>query len=430
MIVVQLAFYSWRIFMKSLVLSFLLLMSGNLFALTNSSFSHHGYFRSGVGTNTRGGDQVCFKNPNASGNEFRLGDECDSYGELTFVGKHGAKDKAQNVKTQVTLSYGVDGHTGFEETSIAIRESYVEFKNIGEQKLSYWGGKRFYRAQDIYMNDWYYFSEMNTNGAGVGDIDLFDANLNVAFLREIRDTTSDIGSHAVSLLDMRLKGIKLTQKDSLDLWHAVAFTPSGKDTTNNIDYDSSYGMTLSLLYKRNLDHGFNHFAVMYGKGLMDEFSPFGQTNTPVASVDYNKQRNSSRMRFVEHLTLNMKKWAFHFASTLELRDSGEETNPGSTWFNVGVQPVYYFTDHYQLAGVLGTSSVSFDNAPTERLTRITIAPQIAMDKNIWGRPILRFFVTQSYWSKSLINRAEETSGGVYNNRRHGGSWGFQIESWF
>ena len=40
--------------------------------------------RSGVGTNDKGGDQVCFSNSGAAGNEFRLGNECWTYGEIAW----------------------------------------------------------------------------------------------------------------------------------------------------------------------------------------------------------------------------------------------------------------------------------------------------------------------------------------------------------
>lgn len=48
------------------------------------SFEFHGYFRSGYGLNSVGGEQVAFQAPGA-GAKYRLGNEAETYGELIFV---------------------------------------------------------------------------------------------------------------------------------------------------------------------------------------------------------------------------------------------------------------------------------------------------------------------------------------------------------
>lgn len=73
----------------------LLILCSPVHALLNSSFVDFGtYLRSGIGSSGKGGDEVCFNNPGAAGNEFRLGNECTTYGELvinSFV-KRGTSD--------------------------------------------------------------------------------------------------------------------------------------------------------------------------------------------------------------------------------------------------------------------------------------------------------------------------------------------------
>jgi maltoporin len=48
------------------------------------SFEFHGYFRSGYGQNSAGGQQVAFQAPGA-GAKYRLGNEAETYAELIFV---------------------------------------------------------------------------------------------------------------------------------------------------------------------------------------------------------------------------------------------------------------------------------------------------------------------------------------------------------
>src|SRR5262245_43751949 len=48
------------------------------------TFEFHGYFRSGYGVNSKGGQQIAFQAPGA-GAKYRLGNETETYGELIFV---------------------------------------------------------------------------------------------------------------------------------------------------------------------------------------------------------------------------------------------------------------------------------------------------------------------------------------------------------
>jgi maltoporin len=48
------------------------------------AFEFHGYFRSGYGLNSEGGEQVAFQAPGAEA-KYRLGNEAETYGELIFV---------------------------------------------------------------------------------------------------------------------------------------------------------------------------------------------------------------------------------------------------------------------------------------------------------------------------------------------------------
>src|SRR5205085_8619376 len=64
----------------------LIVLGATLFALAASQASavdFHGYFRSGIGGNNKGGSQVCFQDP-GSEYKFRLGNECENYAEWEF----------------------------------------------------------------------------------------------------------------------------------------------------------------------------------------------------------------------------------------------------------------------------------------------------------------------------------------------------------
>ncbi|MCR9203755.1 MAG: carbohydrate porin [Halobacteriovoraceae bacterium] len=422
--------------MKPIIILFTLLLCSPIFALLNSSFVDFGtYLRSGIGSNGSGGDQVCFNNPGAAGNEFRVGNECTTYGELvitTFL-KRGKEESPLYAYGQLRLAYGPPGNTNYEGANgtspIAVRETYAEIGGIGEKKLSFWAGNRFYRDQEMYMNDFFYFGDTSGNGGGVGRIPFWlKGKLYAAVLRETQTTASDNGNLALTLFDFRAKGMQLARNLQLNLWFGHAVTSAGTNTTTGQEYDDGTGQVFGAILQKGFQRGFNHFSIIYGKGLLDQFNLYGDLTAIKGSNQAEAQRKSNRLRIVEHLTLDISdQLSFHFGSTLEIRDSGNTTNNKEVWYNAGIHPVYFLDENFQLTGQIGTSVVDAQGAPARRMTRVTFAPQIGLRKGIWSRPILRAFYSKTFWSRS--NRGQ-IGGTTYANETSGTNIGLQMEIWF
>ncbi len=417
--------------MKKLILIWIIT---SIYAQTANALSSdlHGYMRSGVGTNDKGGDQVCFSNSGAAGNEFRLGNECSTYGEIAWSLMHleGKGPNAPYFKSQIRFAFAPNGHTNWEYANntegIAVRETYFEGGRFGGTPYTYWAGKRFYRENDLHMNDWYYFGDMSSNGAGMGHIPFMGGQLHLAWLREVSSTESDIGKHGVTVYDVRLKELKVTDKNKAFIWLGYATAPGGTTTTKV--YEASKGYLAGLFLETGLPKGFNHFALMYGKGLLDDFNVYGSSALEAGSTAHKEQEASNKIRIVEHITYDWtNKLSFHASTSLELRDSGADNNNRTTWWNIGVQPMYFFSDHHQLVGVLGTSLIDADGSQPKRLTRFTIAPQVSAGRNIWARPVIRLFYTRSWWSTS--NKGS-VGGTTYAGETSGASYGVQGEVWF
>jgi maltoporin len=409
-----------------------IVISTHVLALSGESFTFHGYLRTGIGTNSKGGDHVCFNNPGSNGNEFRLGNECSTYGEMTFVGHHlkGKRPTDPYFRTQITLGYSTNAQTNWDTINggdgFSLREAYIEGGNLEGTSYSYWVGNRFYRDNDVYMNDFYYFADASANGAGIKGIKLAGAKLDIAYLKHISDQTTDEGKVALSFFDIRLNDIKISQSSSLKFWLGHALTSSGSDENGNL-YKNQDGTVFGTLLGTNFNGGFNHFGLILGKGVMEDiqlyFSPLGYNTT-----EYTVEKNKFRIRAIEHLTFKISPvLEMHTSASYELRDSGAAVNNKEVWYNVGVQPVYYITKHYQLAGVLGHSSVDKQGEEDRRLFRVTIAPQIALSNNIWARPVLRAFYSHSFWSRS--NRGK-IGGDTYKYETDGGNFGFQAEVFY
>src|SRR5216684_452396 len=123
-----------------------------------SSFEFHGYFRSGYGLNSEGGQQVAFQAPGA-GAKYRLGNEAETYGELIFVSNwlnpEHTSDKAwmkteAMIEANTTNSANYANFTGgIGNDQFRFREAFVQAGNVlgSQPDAKFWAGERFYRRQ-------------------------------------------------------------------------------------------------------------------------------------------------------------------------------------------------------------------------------------------------------------------------------------------
>jgi len=172
------------------------------------NFTFSVYIRSGVGFNGNGGPQdFSFGAPENAGGRWRLGNENDTYMELTWKQAHLLGDSPDlmdvsmtftprfswsNTKTTSDSQFG----TG---TVISMRQAYLEAKNVikSAPEITFWGGQRFYDRHDIHIHD-YFFDDYSGYGLGVDNIDLGFGKLLVSYLGGIRD---DFDNGNVNTLD-------------------------------------------------------------------------------------------------------------------------------------------------------------------------------------------------------------------------------------
>jgi maltoporin len=161
------------------------------------NFTFSVYIRSGVGFNGNGGPQdFSFILPENVGGRWRLGNENDTYMELTFKQAHllGDSPDVMDVSMVFTprFSYSTTKTTDVSQFSpsaqIALRQAYVEAKNFikSAPEVTIWAGQRFYDRHDIHIHD-YYFDDYSGYGLGVDNIDLGFGKLLFSYLGGIRD---------------------------------------------------------------------------------------------------------------------------------------------------------------------------------------------------------------------------------------------------
>ncbi len=195
------------------------------------NFSFSAYVRAGVQFNgSGGGGNFNFEPPDSAAAErSRLGNENDTYFELTWAQAHMLGDNpnvmdvsmrftpairyVQNRSTFVTgIGGGQNGRENGSDFDFVMREAYLEMSNVFKSapEITFWGGQRFYDRQNIDPMD-YYWLDMSGYGAGVKNIDLGIGKLWVAYLGGLDDdiASPNTGSFYKHSLDIRLKDIAI-----------------------------------------------------------------------------------------------------------------------------------------------------------------------------------------------------------------------------
>lgn len=393
-------------------------------------FEFHGYMRAGVGTNNKDGEQKCFSAP-YSGNMFRLGNECTNYGELVFKANHIQDPSKGFMYTQFRLQFEHQGRSAYEsEDAMRFTEAYVEGGNFDGVPLTFWGGKRYYRDDTVWADDYYFHAHMSANGGGIGNIDLLGSKLDIAYLKQLTNPSIDgrNGKREITFFDFRLKGIQFSQNQSMKLWFAYGIVPDDESVDGLTEYDKTEGFATSALFQTNFSGGFNQIAVVYGQSLLEGHSVWGDPNQIFGSDGWREAQNKKQYFVMDHLVFKLSNVLdIMMSAYVGVKDTGANVSNETKWYAAGITPLWYLTDHFQVMFQAGTFSSDDEVAGTKNLTRIAIAPQVSISRSVWGRPVIRAFYARSFWNDNYV----ATVGSPYNRGdSYGSNYGLQVEAWW
>jgi maltoporin len=149
------------------------------------NFSFTAYVRAGVQFNGNGGGgNFNFELPDNEGGRPRLGNENDTYMELTWKQAHMLGDSpdvmdvsmvftpairyVQNRQTFITgIGGGQNGRENGSDFDFVLREAYLEMANVfkAAPEITFWGGQRFYDRFNIDSNDYFWLDlSVRTHG--------------------------------------------------------------------------------------------------------------------------------------------------------------------------------------------------------------------------------------------------------------------------
>lgn len=422
---------------KSIVGFLMFMVLGDIAYSMDAEFS--GYLRGGTGINFVGGQQECFYNSGIPSNFMRLGNECGFYSELAFLFHHKKADAVDPVyfTTQIRLGFTSKGTRQWEAAAnrdMRQLEAFVKTGGFADFLGDIWIGKRFYRDVDLHIFDWYYYADMSGVGAGIENIPAGEGYFSFAHLIQANDdlSTTSVGRPVLQALDFRWHSLPLFADQKLNAWGVFAWAPASSDATQ--EYVATNGYSLAARLQGPVSTGNNNITLMYGKGAMKDFNIYA--NSALPSSD-DSQNRAWTLRFIEDWHRDVSdRWALMFGFAAELADNGTDENNHRQWQEIGIRPIYFVSDRFQWAFETGYSHIKNEaeldggvSVGDRELLRVTVAPQLSINKSIWGRPVMRAFLSHSFWNKS--NRSFIAGEApTFRDKSEGTSFGYQFEAWF
>ena len=385
-----------------------------------------GYFRAGIGINSKGGKQEAFQAPGAY-SKYRLGNEAETYGEfgLTFNWINPDHNDGAWFKTAMKLAFVAPRNSTFDELdptkggTIAIREAYAQGGHVIEShpEMSFWAGQRFYRRKDVHIID-FFFQDMSGYGAGFEDLKVGEkSKLAVAYLGGSSNDPYDLGHLLKNTLDLRLYDIP-AGNGNLELWLIPTVSVRGEPAATNRS-----GIGGGVFYFMPFMGGFNEVSAEFGIG--------GAANLS-SGLDTSIAKNGWLFRLVERATIQASpKLSMMWTGVVQLDNKNGDANGsgGNLWISAGARPVYSLSKHTAIAVEGGVDVVKPEATGTDTgfVGKLTVAPMIRPGAGFWDRPEIRAFVTAAFWNDAVKGAV---GGPAYATDTFGLTAGVQGEMWW
>jgi maltoporin len=274
------------------------------------NFTFSAYVRAGFQFNGNGGGgNFSFDIPMAPGGRERLGNENDTYMELTWMQAHMLGDSPDVMDVSMTFtpflryvqereSFVQNPSTGAElsgnDFGFGLRQAFLEAKNVFKNapEVTFWAGERFYDRFNTDPDD-YFWLDTSGYGAGVYNIDAGIGKLYLAWLGGLNDTelSPDIGTLFKQTWDVRLRNISLGPvPGNLNLVLIGNYEKGGTftqdynasgdivDLTNPIHFDAAWGIGGGAIYNVQFGPG-------GGNNSLTAYALFGRGATNFSSQD-------------------------------------------------------------------------------------------------------------------------------------------------
>lgn len=417
---------------------------------TAADVDFSGYIRSGIGASGSGGDQSTFQAVGSPA-KYRLGNESETYGEIG-LGSTLFDNDEQSFRLNSLMAFEVNQQNDWESTEPAFREFNVAAKGVlgFSPESTLWAGKRYYKRQDIHMNDFYYW-HMSGPGAGIENIDVGFGDFSIAWIKnnttyaaydlpDITDRKEKNYTVDQNIIDLRLEGMNINNNGFLTLGLNYGFgNPTGQNGYNQdgtkirdsaLD-DNGYMLTAEHV-QTEFFGGFNKFVVQYATDAMT-VGGLGTNGADINVMDSANLDGDKFYRIINHgsitLSENVDMMYNAMYTKMSFKESGKKNQ---NWLSVGVRPMYYWNDFMSTALELGYDQVENsiekdDKFRDSRVTKVTIAQTWSPGRGTFVRPEIRAFATYANWNSDSKGHV---GGDAYVDDTSGYTFGVQMEAWW
>jgi maltoporin len=368
------------------------------------ALDYTGYFRAGPGLTSEDASRACYAlGGGSSGMKYRLGNECDFYGEFQL----GQGFKTEGIDTRVTLM--LNHYTGATDNSsegLKIEQLWAEAKGFDiAPEATFWIGKERGRRGDVHIVDTY-FVEMLGVGAGAKGFTAGPGKLGIAFYKTDADA-----AHPGNRVNAEWVDIAANADGKLNFFATVTDGDfeggkSGAGLTMRHDQSNLFGV-----------NGLNNsLFVQYAQGSAGLNANFG---------DLTAGSKAKQWRIVE--SVNWQRGAFGGQAMLLAASQTDGAGLRTTSASLGGRVSYAFTRNFKLVTEAAYSQYKPENADTAKLAKLTIAPTLATGPDFFSRPEFRLYVTTAKWNSAAGN---VTGQAAFADKTTGTSYGAQVEWWF
>lgn len=362
-----------------------------------------GYFRAGPGLTSGDAARACYGlNGGSAGLKYRLGNECDFYGEFQF--SQGFQKDGIDYKAVLMVSHYTAG-TDTSGEGPGIEQMYAEAKGFDIlPQASFWIGKQRGRRGDVHIVDTF-FVEMAGVGAGLRDQPVGPGKLGVAFYK-----TDGGATQPGNRLNVEYVGVPLGTDGALNFFFTATKGDfdggkSGAGFTVRHDQKNLFGTTLA-----------NTLFVQVAQGSTALNANFG---------DLTAGSEARSWRVVESVTGQSGPLGGQAMLLLASEKNGAGLKTDSA--SVGGRVSYAVTKNFKLVSELGYSQYKPEGGETAKLTKFTFAPTLSVGPDFWSRPEFRLYVTTAKWNTAAGN---VTGQAAFADKTSGTSYGAQVEWWF
>ena len=428
---------------------------------------------------TEGGNAYCLGNGNDGHLLGRLGDECDTYAEISLSQE--VFNKGNNKFTVNTLvAYGThesnwdeqgnswqgigaggsrnpDNNSAWNGQRLSLREAWAGYTMPSGIHL--WAGKRFYQRKDIHIMDFYYLNNSGT-GFGVESIPVGNfGTASVAIIKHQVDAPFDAygwpedkatnESYNSWKLDARWNGIPLWSDASLDIALIYAWQNLSDAQKQTAGLRANNGFLAQLEWTQgNFFGGFNKMSLTYGHDALDYVGVLNGGNHAGDNVIPYSEKGSG-YRFIDWGVIEQPSWNLGYAFLAAHKNAFDEnqTEGGANWshptgndYAVVIRPAYKWSDFTSTVlefGYTNQTNTGWNGWATNykdrvKATKLTIAQQWTAPTStaFWSRPSIRVFA--SWISGDLINYqyTGKTANNQKDNDNHQITIGAQVEAWW